>query len=679
MKGKESICLSFFKYKLTLKLLILLYNLDLILNNRNDMLEFLSNFNRYSDEDFIKELLNPNVNKENLDKIYKKSDINLNKLFVDDEPILIVCLKKNLLNSALWLIQNGINTELKNSLDETAIFYAIYSDDKEIIESLLKKNANIDHLNKNKRTALQESIFNANSKITRFLLKKTISLKNSDINGNNVLFDAVNSGNLVLIEEILKLEKIDLNHKNKEQNSVIHLCNALENLEIGSLLIDYGANPVGQNSNGISYIFHIATKGEKAYKILKKIEEKGYDLNLKNSDGKNILMYAIEFLQTIKDNESIESQVNLIKRMFQLNIDKDSLNSESETLIFEIARSENIDLINFVFNNLEKQNLNKQNKKGLTPLFFLIFGAYKNINQIELFIENGANINYKNRYNLGVAEILINSILYFENNKNIDENIKKYLDEEYDYKTLLKIFIEKYDLNLDDLDSKDEPLFFSSILNFNFPLFKILRLSKIDFNKKDSQENTILHKLVMKNCSNNQKCIDTVEKIIITLIKIGINIDEKNSDGLTALSICMINKKDNLVKLLIENGASVNVLDKSGKTLIHTAIFNDAEKYIDLIHKKDSEILNIRDNFGVTALNYCAFMGKIDLALKLISLGAKIENDTPKSIKILEYLKKFHKNILAINFKITDTKEKVALSKLASNMIVEFNIDISKR
>lgn len=643
------------------------------------MLEFLSNFNRYSDEDFIKELLNPNINKENLDKIYKKSDINLNKLFVDDEPILIVCLKKNLLNNALWLIQNDINTELKNSLDETAIFYAIYSDDKKIIESLLKKNANIDHLNKNKRTALQESIFNANSKITRFLLKKTISLKNSDINGNNVLFDAVNSGNLVLIEEILKLEKIDLNHKNKEQNSIIHLSNALENLEIGSLLIDYGADPIGQNSNGISYIFHLATKGEKAYKILKKIEEKGYNLNLKNSDGKNILMYAIEFLQTIKDNESIESQVNLIKRMFQLNIDKDSLNSESETFIFEIARSANIDLINFVFNNLEKQNLNKQNKKGLTPLFFLIFGAYENIHQIDLFIENGANINYKNRYNLGVAEILINSILYFENNKNIDENIKKYLDEEYDYKTLLKIFIEKYDLSLDDLNSKDEPLFFSSILNFNFSLFKILRLSKIDFNKKDSQENTILHKLVMKNCSNNQKCMDTVEKIIINLIKIGINIDEQNSDGQTALSICMINKKDSLVKLLIENGASVNILDKSGKTLIHTAIFNDAEKYIDLIHKKDSEILNKIDNFGVTALNYCAFMGKIDLTLKLISLGAKIENDTPKSIKILEYLKKFHKNILAINFKITDTKEKVALSKLASNMIVEFNIDISKR
>ena len=49
--------------------------------------------------------------------------------------------------------------------------------------------------------------------------------------------------------------------------------------------------------------------------------------------------------------------------MFQLNIDKDSLNNESETFIFEIARSANIDLINFVFNNLEKQNLNKQNKK----------------------------------------------------------------------------------------------------------------------------------------------------------------------------------------------------------------------------------------------------------------------------------------------------------------------------
>ena len=39
------------------------------------------------------------------------------------------------------------------------------------------------------------------------------------------------------------------------------------------------------------------------------------------------------------------------------------------------------------------------------------------------------------------------------------------------------------------------------------------------------------------------KCMDTVEKIIINLIKIGINIDEQNSDGQTALSICMINKK----------------------------------------------------------------------------------------------------------------------------------------
>ena len=56
-------------------------------------------------------------------------------------------------------------------------FYAIYSDDKKILESLLKKKCKYRSSNNNKRTALQESIFNANSKITRFLLKKTISFE----------------------------------------------------------------------------------------------------------------------------------------------------------------------------------------------------------------------------------------------------------------------------------------------------------------------------------------------------------------------------------------------------------------------------------------------------------------------------------------------------------------------
>lgn len=236
---------------------------------------------KYSKDNLIKELLNPLLNIENLNKIYNNSKIDLNSLLIKDEPILLSCCKKDLYSSCLWLLENKIDIELENSLKESAIFYAIYSKDIKLLETLIDFGANLNHLNIKNRTVLQESIHNANKKIVRFLIQKINSFTNCDINGNNVLFDAIISGNINIIKKLVSLQKIDLNHKNIAGNTILHLENCYKNIDLALYLLNQGADPTIPNSKSISYLFFAVTKGLSAFNFIKRASELGFNLNQK--------------------------------------------------------------------------------------------------------------------------------------------------------------------------------------------------------------------------------------------------------------------------------------------------------------------------------------------------------------------------------------------------------------
>ncbi|MFW3346738.1 ankyrin repeat domain-containing protein, partial [Aliarcobacter butzleri] len=72
---------------------------------------------------------------------------------------------------------------------ESAIFYAIYSQDCKMLITLVDFNANVNHINIKNRTALQESISNSNNKLIRYLLQVKNILHNNDKNGNNIIID----------------------------------------------------------------------------------------------------------------------------------------------------------------------------------------------------------------------------------------------------------------------------------------------------------------------------------------------------------------------------------------------------------------------------------------------------------------------------------------------------------
>ncbi|ORY60461.1 ankyrin repeat protein, partial [Neocallimastix californiae] len=66
-------------------------------------------------------------------------------------------------------------------------------------------------------------------------------------------------------------------------------------------------------------------------------------------------------------------------------------------------------------------------------------------------------------------------------------------------------------------------------------------------------------------------CINGHEKVARSLVKYGINIDEKNTEGFVALYYAIYNGLVNTVKLLLDHGSYMECLDKYGNSILHIA------------------------------------------------------------------------------------------------------------
>lgn len=629
----------------------------------------------FTKEDLIEELINPNNNLEKLDLIYNSLEIDLNSLEIDEEPILHICCKKDIFESVSWLLSKKVDISKQNIYKETAGFYAIYSRNSSILQLLVDYGLNINHLNVSNRSILQEALNSANGSVIRYLLQATTLFSNIDIHGNNLLFDAVLNPNNNTLQHLASLKQIDINHVNKAGNTILHLRNVLENNDLAQFLISLGADPTIPNSKGESLLFYLVQKGESSIRLIKFISSMKFNFNLKNSLNRTILMEAISAYMQIspKNKEKRVGQYKLILEIMNLNIDIDITDSKGETAFFYALRSNDRDLILEFFRNF-RIDANKDNNEGISPFLHLVLTGINNKELIKPFIDKGANPNLKNSHKKNVVEILIDIILHIENNQKLDDIYRKNIQLNGQYRTILEIIFRYYSIDVNSLNYKNEPLFFSAILNFNFKLFAILKTKTINLNKKDKLGNNIIFRLVEQNNRDLKKDKKLYLNTIRTLVNAGININEKNSDGLTILHVAITQKCEDTIKLIFSLQADFFATDNNGRNIMHLIVLNNASKYFNFIHNINKGIVEIADYYGVKPINYAAFMGKYELALAMINENISIKNDEKKHPNILKFLQKYHLNLLSLPQKANNELDRKKIEALVSNMKKEFKI-----
>ncbi|MDY3200402.1 MAG: ankyrin repeat domain-containing protein [Arcobacter sp.] len=628
---------------------------------------------KFTEEEFIKELISSSLDLEKITKIYNQLDIDLNSYYYKDEHILHYCCKKDLYESVLWLLNQGVSPEIENNQKETAIFYAIHSKSSAIMQLLIEHNANINHLNIYRRTALQDAVISASNRIVNFLIEVTTNLGNCDIHGNNLIFDAIANGNLEIIKKVASLQEININQINEEGNTILQKEIVLKNNNLALLLLDLGANPTILDKNGKNFLFYAITKGIENISIIQKAVELGCNINSKSSQNTTLLMESINYFLNAKDENEKISHFEMIKELINLGVNVETLDNKGENAFFLATKSEDRELINLFLEN-SNVNLNHENIDGETVLSILVLNGIRNSDLIKLYLEKGANPTLENKFGKSIIEILIDIILHVQNRKELDFEYEILLNEDAEYPTVLENLLRNCKIDLNKLNSKGEPIFFQSILYFNFKLFKILRIKNINLNQKDKDGNNIVFKLMQYNYQGKIKDKKLYLNTLKSLINSGVDINAKNNEGLTALHVAVTEKCEYTIRLLLELRADCFITDSKGRSIINNCILKNTTKYFKLIHHYNKDIVDIPDIFGVKPINYAAFMGKKDLVIEMLDEGVSVNNPSKKDPKILKFLEKFHQNIIDLSKGVEKELDKANLNLLANNMIKEFNI-----
>jgi len=148
-------------------------------------------------------------------------------------------------------------------------------------------------------------------------------------------------------------------------------------------------------------------------------------------------------------------------------------------------------------------------------------------------------------------------------------------------------------------------------LNFNIRFIILQHQQQFDF--KNLNDNILLF----------ISCIHGYLEIVKLLIKINININQKNKYEVTSLIKASNNGNLEIVKLLLENEANINEKDSYGWSPLIYASFNGYLEIVKLLIKNGVNI-NEKNNIGNTALYFASKYGYLKIVKLLVKNGANI-------------------------------------------------------
>jgi ankyrin repeat protein len=157
--------------------------------------------------------------------------------------------------------------------------------------------------------------------------------------------------------------------------------------------------------------------------------------------------------------------------------------------------------------------------------------------------------------------------------------------------------------------------FREAIENSNLDNVNISIKSGVDVNEKFSDGDTpLVLAVIAGNCA-------VVEKLLLS----GAKAEAKGSDKITPLRYALERRDFAVSKLLIEHGANVNSSDRKGTILTEAIVWGDP-MIIKLIFDRNPDI-NSRSKSGITPLSQAVRYGRLDIARKLIEMGAGLSED----------------------------------------------------
>ena len=426
------------------------------------------------------------------------------------------------------LLEYGANINAVNNYGSTPILAAsvMGNMNNNCTEKLFKMGADVNIADKIGKNMLMLCFRTPEDEFRKplDLIKRSTSetIKAQDVDGRTPLMHAIinagknynaeNAGVIKFIKELVKAGA-DIDIKDKSGHDALSYAISINNIEIVQILIDHGAkleNADAQDDKGrtllmravINVIDDYAIEGTKTMEFIEKLLIVGANINIRDNNGYNALLYAIS-----KNNMQI-----------------------AKFLIDHGAKLENVDV---------------RDDKGRTPLMRAMIASVEIYNHrkkreiienIEMLLQAGADINITDNYG--------NNALSYAISKNNREIVQ---------------FLIDHGANLNN------EAMLNGILTLNLEIIRILKnnlifddvFNKIDFDNEENKQN-LFNSLVARDMQYID--INTISNANKNTLKKIINIAITNFGQKTILPFWNINTP---MKSFIDFGMSITKIDLS--------------------------------------------------------------------------------------------------------------------
>jgi ankyrin repeat protein len=116
---------------------------------------------------------------------------------------------------------------------------------------------------------------------------------------------------------------------------------------------------------------------------------------------------------------------------------------------------------------------------------------------------------------------------------------------------------------------------------------------------------------------------EVYEEIIRLLLNKGADVNIQDNSGKTALMIAVKNKNMEIIKLLLKKHADIKAKDNKGRTVLIIASDKDNEEIVELLLDKGADV-NIQDDSGRTALMAAVESRNVDIVKLLLKKGSDV-------------------------------------------------------
>lgn len=450
---------------------------------------------------------------------------------------------------------NEFDEEELNSVDiygRNALFYAVLQENVDIAKLLISYGMDIHRLDMHEQNVLFNAVILGaeNLEIIELLLKKGINLEQEDKAGFTIL------------DEILKILEIS-KHPIDDNTSKYRLVNKERNyLKLTSILIEHDLRINHINKEGKTILYKKVL--EKDYAAIEFLITAGANVNVTDFDGRTVLFDAIfggvNALETIdyllKQGANIDHQDNeertIIDDLVELVLIQDSGKRPRHRRFYDIQENQNyFELLRRLLGY--KPKINRPKSNGETIIFELI--KHNNNELLRLFINHDIDLNLTNKNHQTPLSALIEEGMTLTNSKLRED----FLDR-------LNIFL-KYRINMNAVDQNGRTVLHKAVMANDLEVVDKLVLSKkIDINIKDNQGRTALHHTQWKGNV----------KIARVLIANGANLNEPDAAGYTLLNYAAILGHTKLLQVLISYGVLMYNRNKKSKTVTQFFLKNEA-------------------------------------------------------------------------------------------------------